>query len=364
MVTALYVHPAAAHPHPPLPAEDLADRLGVSTAAVLAWIKEGLPQQGGLVDPFACANWLSWGRLDRCPALRRRWQSYLRWFEPHLHAADAPQRYRARQEHTLFLPRPVTELAWFLPRPAVTTCQPQVQQVAPPRAVTTSAEAPAPEAAEAPLACAAGPFWRLVWPQGTATPPRIACEWAVQVVPHPVDVVPDHAELLALVRALVADFRYEYRHHQPQDERTPTRIRDERLSGSCLDCALELGRRLSERGRAWKLCHGVVASSAVANPHFWLKVDTTTGWLPVDPTLPAIARMLGADWERYCDAYVGGCDARRITLSETDTPVPGVPGGSSLGSRIGEAIAVMDGARVNAWPCIDWVCGECQWSFH
>ena len=31
------------------------------------------------------------------------------------------------------------------------------------------------------------------------------------------------------------------------------------------------------------------------------------------------ARMLGADWGKpFVDVYVGGCDARRITLTESD----------------------------------------------
>ena len=79
MVESPYLLPGDAHPHPPLAAEDLADRLGVTTAEVLAWVQEGLSCKDGLIDPFAAANWLCWGHLGRCPLLQRRWQTYMRW---------------------------------------------------------------------------------------------------------------------------------------------------------------------------------------------------------------------------------------------------------------------------------------------
>ncbi len=345
----MYLTPDRAHPHPPLPAEDLADRLCVGTSEVLAWMREGLPQVQGLIDPFAAANWLSWGRLDRCPILKRRWRSYLRLFDAHAHGVEKAQSYQVQQQQRLFLPHPVEELTWYVPRLASSTAQ--------------SASSRGEPTSEASHVQSTGPFWQLHWTAATGTTPSLRAAWQVVVQPQPVDLFPDRAQLVQLVEGLVADFRYEYRHHAPTEDRTPPAGSPPVHHGSCLDCALELGRRLDELGRPWRLCTGVIASSALSNPHFWLRVDTTRGWVTVDPTLPAIARMLEADWRSLVEAYVGGCDARRIIIAEVDTPLPGVPGGPSLGSRVGEAVVVHQGGRLNAWPCLDWVCGECDWTF-
>ncbi len=349
----IFIHPGDAHPHPPVAAEDLADRLDVTTAEVLSWVKEGLRSRDGLIDPFDAANWLCWGRLDRCPLLERRWQSYLRWFIPHVHGADTPHRYRIRQIHRLFLPQPMTTVHWYVPRIPITSEQTEVSYSA------------ALASGDADESGSAGPFARFGWNQPQAQL-RVAGAATVAVSPRPVDLFPDHRELVAMVEELAAEFRYEYRHHAPAEERgrtLPITSANE-LVGSCYDCAVELGRRLGERGRPWRLCTGVIANSAIANPHFWLKVDTTVGWVPVDPSIPAIARMLGADWRAFVDAYVGACDARRITLSEGDCVLPSLPGGPSIGSSIGEAIVVdANGIRRNAWSCIDWVCGDCSWIF-
>ncbi|MBA2480428.1 MAG: hypothetical protein H0V44_07180 [Planctomycetes bacterium] len=346
--------PGTAHPHPPMAAEDLADRLDVSTADVLSWVKEGLPVDSGLIDPFLAANWLCWGRLDRCPLLQRRWQTYLRWFMPHVHAQDTLHRYRVRQIHRVFLPEPMASLNWYVPRIPVTADQVDVRYLS------------ALSATDGPTDVgSAGPFARFAWTDPGPNP-RVVGSAEVAVAPHAVDLFPDHRELVAMVEELACEFRYEYRHHESGEARDrilPITSSNE-IVGSCLDCALELGRRLGERGRAWKLCSGVIANSVIANPHFWLKVDTTVGWVPVDPSLPAIARMLGADWRAVVAAYVGGCDARRITLAEGDHHLPSLPGGPSIGSTIGEIFA-LDGAgnRRNAWPCLDWVCGDCSWIF-
>ncbi len=356
-----FLAPGTAHPHPPLAAEDLAERLSVSTPEVLSWLKEGLPAQGGLIDPFAAANWLCWGRLERCPLLARRWQAYLRWFAPHVHGQDAPARYRVTQDHRLYLPHAVPGLSWYVPRIPVCQDQPEARVV----------ERLSPRASGSPETTTVGPFERFTWSEPIAAP-RVVGETEVLVTPRPLDLFPDHRMLVELVAALANEFRYEYRHHLPaEDPRDPLPIGRDGISGSCLDCALELGRRLDELGRPWRLCTGIIANSVVANPHFWLKVDTTIGWVPVDPSLPAIARMLGADWMAYVDAYVGGCDARRITLAEGTLHLPMIPGGATVGSSIGEAIADAPDdaagkpgvAKLNAWACIDWVCGDCSWSF-
>jgi hypothetical protein len=358
MVDSPYMLPGVAHPHPPLAAEDLADRLGVHTDEVLAWLQEGLPCTNGLIDPFETANWLCWGHLDRCPLLQRRWQTYIKWFMPHIKGSDTRHQYRVRQVHRLYLPEKVQDLLWYVPRIAVTHTQPEVRQLSPLMPLAPSEQSP-DDITEI------GPFSRLSWKEADPETTAITSEWVVRVDPQPVEIIPDHAELREMVRSLVADFHYQYRHHQPGEDpylRQP--LGKDGMSGSCLDCALELGRRLSERGREWRLCAGLVANSAIANPHFWLKVDTMNGWTVVDPSLPAIARMLGQNWQAFVEAYVGGCDARRITLTESELQIPSVPGGASLGSRLGEVIANVQGRRFNAWACLDWVCGECLWSFH
>jgi hypothetical protein len=349
-----FLTPGKRHPNHPLAPEDLADRLSVATRDVLQWLKEGMPVERGLIDPFVAANWLCWTGLGRCPVLERRWRQYLRWFHPHVVGDDAPRRYRVRQVHRLYLPQAVAALHWYLPKIPLTSEQVHADEREPLRSQDGSARA-----------TDAGPFVHLAWTHPPLVPEALGTT-EVTVNPRPLDLFPDHRELVDLVVELVAEFRYEYRHHQPAEGRRRTLPLGpgNELIGNCLDCALELGRRLDERGRPWKLCVGLVAHDALANPHFWLKVDTTAGWVPVDPSLPAIARMLGDDWKAYVDAYVGACDARRITISEGDRHIPAVPGGPSVGSTLGEAIAMDEaGSRQNAWPCLDWVCGECSWRF-
>jgi hypothetical protein len=172
----------------------------------------------------------------------------------------------------------------------------------------------------------------------------------------------EHRELAQVMEEVVGGFRYEYRHHQPGEYLTvyvSGTVDHPRNDGSCLDCAVTLGARIGQRGRPWRLVAGVVADSRIANPHFWIEVDTTAGWAPLDPTLPAIVRMVGGDWRAAVRAWTGACDARRVTLGVVGAGLPGIPGGTSCGSLMGEAVA--DG--VNAWPCVDWVCGDCEAEF-
>ena len=123
---------------------------------------------------------------------------------------------------------------------------------------------------------------------------------------------------------------------------------------------MALASLLEERGRPWRLLSGVVADSRIANPHFWIETETTDGrWAPLDPTLPAIVRMVGGDWRAASRAWSGVCDARRVTLGVVGAGRAEIPGGASVGSLMGEV--VVDGR--NAWPCLDWVCGDCESEF-
>ncbi len=312
--------PGPAHPHPPRPPAELAAWLGVDEARVRAWLDDGLPAIEGAIDAFVAVNWLS-GRIDEVPALASRWRRYLRWFQPFVAGTDRPRRVTVTRHHRLFLPRPVADgILWWLPRLA-------------------------DEAWNVPVDV--GP---------THVRLRVSAASAVarvQQTPHS----HPQPDLIPLVEEVVAGFTYGYRHHRPDD------AHGERPAGSCLDLTLALGNHLSARGRPWRVCCGVVAHTALANPHFWLEVEAVGGWVPVDPTLPAIARTFAglspAPWREWVRAYTGGCDARRVVLRRGEAPIAGIPGGATLGSLIGEVTV----AGVNAWPCLDWVCGECRWEF-
>jgi hypothetical protein len=347
------ITPGPAHPHPPLDDEGLAGFAQVDADTVRGWRAAGMPTDPtGRIDPFTCVNWLSWGHLDLYPALARRWRTYLAWFAPFVTGEDRPCRLRWRRTHRLFMPPlDIAAITWWLPM------VPDHAGQAVPGAQTLAADGMRTEVEDG--------FFLLTG--ATAAPARDKVE--VALAPHRA-LVPgdgDHAALAALVEQVAADFRYEYREHIPWEYPTaaadPTPRPPTRWAGSCLDCAQTLARLVEARGRPWRLLGGIVAHDAIANPHFWIEVESTAGWAPLDPSLPAIARMLGADWRSFARAYTGGLDARRITLAVGDRPRSGVPGGATLGSAIGEAVVTVDGQLRNAWPCLDWVTGECAATF-
>jgi hypothetical protein len=349
------VEPGAAHPLPALPQGALARFLRVTPAAVARWLAAGLPATAdGRIDPFAATNWLSAGRLAECPAMARRWQRYLAWFKPFLAGADRARRLRWRRRHRLYLPAPAADLVWFLPAPAHHAGQRLVhdgglaavgfeaQPVA--GGVVLRGSAPAAPLAQGELELELRP--RQLLGSGSA----------------------EHRELSALMIEVVGGFTYAYRHHRPWEYPLahlggPL---EPRTQGSCIDCACALGAALSARGRPWRLRGGLVASSAIANPHAWIEAETTQGWVPLDPALPAIVRMLGpgwGDWREYARAWCGGADARRVEIAITGCAID-VPGGPTLGGGGGEAaVRRQDGSWANAYPCIDWVCGDCEAGF-
>ena len=353
---AILVEPGAAHPYPALDADGLARFVHVSPHAVQRWLQDGLPADArGHVDPFAAANWLSAGRLEECPVMARRWRQYLGWFAPFLAGTDGARSYRCQRVHRLYLPRPVSTLSWFLPHPEDSPWQRIVER----RELAAEGLDATVDAHGVVLG-------------GAATSTTLTARGSADVQAIPQVVLPhgsqEHAFFSALMIEVVGAFDYAYRHHRPFEyPQAVTDVAvDARWSGSCIDCAMALGAALHQRGRRWRLCAGIVAHSAIANPHLWLEVETTLGWAPLDPTLPAIVRMLGqgwGDWRAYARAYAGSCDARRLRIAPASGQVA-VPGGQTLASAGGEAaVQLVDGRRANAFPCIDWVCGECEATF-
>jgi hypothetical protein len=328
----------------------LARFVHVPLTEVARWIAEGLPQTAeGLVDPFVCSNWLCNGRLDRCPTLARRWRTYLLFFAPFLAGQDRVRQVQWVRTQRLYLPQPTQRLDWWLARAANTPAQ-QVEQEGSP--VLSSSQ----------VDQAAG-WWHIAGALDTQEP---VVEMTTRLRIAPQGVLSrgsdEHRELAGMMEEMVAGFRYEYRHHRPWEYGeafSAGSVVEARAVGSCLDAALTLGSVLTHRSRRWRVVAGVVADSRIANPHFWIEVETTAGWAPLDPTLPAIVRMVGGDWRAAVQAWTGACDARRVTLGVVGSGVAGIPGGASCGSLMGEA--VVDG--INAWPCIDWVCGDCEAEF-
>jgi hypothetical protein len=348
------IAPGPAHPHPPFDDAGLAGFAQVDADTVRGWRAAGMPTDAaGRTDPFTCLNWLSWGHLELYPALARRWRTYLRWFAPFVAGEDRPRRMRWQRTHRLFLPPNLhlAGLTWWLPTvPDHTGQAVQGEQTLAADGMRTEVEAG---------------FFRLTG--ATEAPARGEVEVALTPYRALVPGDGDHAALADLLEQVAAEFHYEYREHTPWEypaaAADPAPRPSTRWAGSCLDCAQTLARLVEARGRPWRLVGGIVAHDAIANPHFWIEVDSTAGWTPLDPSLPAIARMLGADWRPFARAYAGGLDARRVTVAVGDQGRSGVPGGATLGSAIGEAVVTLEGQTRNAWPCLDWVTGECTATF-
>jgi hypothetical protein len=116
------------------------------------------------------------------------------------------------------------------------------------------------------------------------------------------------------------------------------------------------------KGWPARLVGGIVPRDDLVNPHFWVEVQLGESWLPIDPTLPAIARMLGEDWRAWVHAWTGACDGRRIRLwtgpsSLTDLRCPGES------AACGEITGCVGGQPIDGWHCLDVVCGETSGSF-
>lgn len=347
-----FLLPGHAHPHGPCRPAELARFVHVNIEQVLRWVALGLPTlPDGRIDPFAASNWLSAGHLDECPALARRWRTYLVWFAPFVAGQDRARRVRWTRTHRLYLPEAPTRLTWWLPAPGTALGQ-QVLAVRPPVAGTL-------------VTADDGLFHRLEGMPTDATPTARG-EADLALTPSAILAPGDDDQriLAPLVEDVAGTFRYEYRHHRPDDWALGVPL-SLRTDGSCLDCALALAARLDGISRSWRLVAGLVANTAIANPHFWIEAECAGGrWAPLDPSLPAIVRMVGGDWRAAARAWTGALDARRVTLGVVGSGLSGIPGGSSVGSSMGEAV-VVDGAGTarSAWSCLDWVCGDCEAEF-
>lgn len=342
--------PGAQHPYAPMALSELARFVHVPVIEVARWIAEGLPQTAdGRIDPFVCSNWLCHGRLDRCPTLARRWRTYLLFFAPFLAGQDRVRRLTWTRTQRIHLPQPPQRLEWWLARAVTSDVQQIESEEQPVLAGTTTT--------------AAGRWWHIAGSPPDAEP-QVVVRTQLRITPQQV-LAPDSGErreLAAVMEEVVDGFRYEYRHHHLGEYRAAYAhgvVGKPRQVGSCLDCAIALGAQLQRRGRPWRVLAGVVADTRIANPHFWIEADTTAGWAPLDPTLPAIVRMVGGDWRAAVRAWTGAGDARRVSLGVVGEGVEHLPGGTSCGSLMGEAVA--DG--INAWPCLDWVCGDCEAEF-
>ena len=316
----MFLEPGDDHPNAPCLAAEIASRLRVAESDLAAWIADGCPAlSDGRLDPYGVSNWLSWGHLDRCPALARRWSAWLRWFT----TTGRPCRIVVRRAQSCLLPE-ARALRWQVPEPGDAPGQRvlarQWDEGEPGEACRLLERAPAREhrwMAEDELA---------LEPQ--AAEPR------------------DRAMFEGLLSELAASFTYAYRRHRPGEPVTTT--------GTCLDLARLCGAALTRLGRPWRLVSGVVAHRGLANAHFWVEVDDgPAGWIPLDPTIPAVARMLGADWRATVPLAVGRHDARRIRVAAAIGPIGDDLGG--IGGRL-------DAGGDEAIYCTDWAIGECGWS--
>ncbi|MCS6969687.1 MAG: hypothetical protein RMM29_02240 [Planctomycetota bacterium] len=312
----MFLDPGDGHPHAPCAAAELARRLGVRAEDLHAWSAEGCPRQDdGRFDPYAVVSWLSWGRLDRCPVLARRWQRWLAWFT----ARPRPRRLRVRRAQRCWLPQP-RALVWWVPEPSDAPGQRVLARLW-----------------SAGEAC--GPWRRLHFSPAPLHAWQAEDEVALSPLSWPRRERPDLERLLC---ELIGSFVYAYRRHRPEE-------RVERC-GTCLDLARLLGQLCP---RPWRLVCGVVAQRALEHPHFWLEVDDgTAGWIPVDPTPLAVARMLGQRWEPLLPAAIGRWAARCVRVAAARGP---------LGADLGGIAGRLDAEGDEALYCSDWAIGLCSW---
>lgn len=335
--------PGQAHPNAPLEPHALGRRFGVSAEQVDAWLDAGLPQlSDGRIDPFQCCNWLSWGPLETAPALQRLWRQFSAHFLAFVEGRDNGRSLEWQRSVVLYLPEQVSQVTWHIVKMQDVFAAQQARLTSP----LTHGQTYANTEEDA--------YTYTLFPDEPQPHAQLTYDVQIQTqrVLHEHD--DDYKTLLPLFIEIVAQFAYHYRVHE-LDDQVPSR----NVQGTCLDCALFAATILTERGYNWRLCGGVIAHSALLNAHHWIEVETTKGWAPFDVSIPAIMRMLQLDWEQWCRVYCGGLDSGRISLSRG----PGfwsVPERNFISAATGAATVMQNGQRMNAWPCLDWVCGECD----
>ncbi len=324
--------PGANHPLPPLERGACARRLGVAEDALARWVTAGLPvRDDGRFCQLTVANWVAWHRLEAAPTLARAWRSYLDHFRPFVAGTQQPRRLRWYDTRRFFLPPGISRLEWELPLP-VTTAQQQVLE-------RGSFGGQALEGG-----CERGAI--------AASAARTSLQATSRV-----GLCPLRRSVPGALRRCFAELAAVWVYHY-QDRCGPALTPSAR-SGDCLDAAVALGAQMAAHGRDWRLLAGVIARDDLVNPHYWIEVADVDGWIPFDPTLPAIARMLGEDPRPWIEAYAGGCDAGRVVVAcgpASKVYPHRAPGRLRLsGAGIGTG--------VDGWRCIDWVCGACTGSF-
>jgi len=316
----VFIDPGDEHANAPCSLPQIAQRLAVTEVDVCGWLADGCPQESdGRLDPFQVCNWLSWGQLGRCPVLARRWNSWLRWFT----TTGKPCRVVVARSQTCRLPEP-RPLRWLVPEPGDAPGQQVVARQ------WNEGEA------LAGFRCLDRP---------TAREHRWSAEDELALRPEAAEPR-NRQEFETLLTNLAGAFTYAYRRHRPGEVAGPI--------GTCLDIARLLGVELERVGRRWRLVSGVVAHRGLANLHFWVEADDgPAGWIPLDPTIPAVARMLGRDWRRTVSLAVGRHDARRIRLACSEGPI---------GDDLAGITGWLDAGGASALYCTDWATGECSWS--
>ena len=344
------LRPGSAHPHPLVSPAEMAGRLSVSMEQMSAWLKRGLPLAGSadaLIDPFAACNWITEHALSECRVLARRWQRYVAYFRPFVEGSETSAQITWQRDESLVLPPDVRAEAvrWWLPKPQSSAWQHVDEDVLDASSDSSSSE------------------WHYL-SVNTEVQGSLSGSGTVQVhLPAPVnrwqgagyELVRKHMAELTLT------FRYEYRHHELTDQRD-----EPRMQGTCLDCSLELRRRLLAAGMPVQVVAGVVAHNELTNAHYWLLVKDDGVWHPVDPSLPTIVRMLGVpDHDRWVDAYCGAVDTRRVwLLADSVSGADAAQGGVEfVHPAPGAAQVRINGQWHNAWHCQDWPCGEAGGSF-
>ncbi len=336
--------PGVSHPNAPIDRATTAKRFGVSADQVEQWLIEGLPiDEAGFIDPFVCCNWLSWGPLDTAPRLKRLWRQFLAHFRPFILGKNDEKRITWKRETVVHLPPGVDHVQWFIVRMFDDfDWQKSIQM----SDISFNAECSFDVCEQ---------YWQaeLKHPQPHAF---VSYDISINAQRKLNESDQEFSELYPLFCEIIEAFDYHYRVHALDDH-----PRKDVLRGTCLDLALYAGALLEERGRAWRLCGGVIAHNTLLNAHHWIEVETQKGWVPFDGSIPAIARMLGEDWREWAHHYCGGLDTGRIALSRG----PGfwdVPEQNFISAATGAVIAQVNDQWLNAWPCLDWVCGECDGS--